>query len=473
MNERIAAAPPAPATGETNFPVMLESMRRYFSSGATRPFAFRRQQLQKARQMVLAYEAAIAKALYDDLKKSPEEAYASETGLVLAELRVALKQLRGWMRPERAGIDLANLPSSAVIYRDPLGLVFIIAPWNYPLQLLLIPMIGAIAGGNCIVLKPSEAAPATAALIEKMVGDYFDARYIKVVQGEGAVTVPAVMNATRFDHIFYTGSVAVGKSIYEQAAKDLIPVTLELGGKSPAIVEADADITVSARRIVLGKFINTGQTCVAPDYVLVHASVKDRLLEALKTTLYKFYGEDASASYDYGKIINEKRFDTLVTYLHQGKVVYGGQHDKSRLFIAPTLVEQADPGSAVMKEEIFGPILPVLSFQTTEEALRIVQRNPNPLAFYLFTASAKKEQEWVNAVPFGGGCINNTAWYFTNYHLPFGGVGNSGMGAYHGKFTFEVFTRRKPVMKTPNWFDPAIKYPPFRGKLKLFKWLIR
>jgi len=471
MNERIAAIP-TPAAGETALPAMLEKMRHYFNSGATRSYDFRKKQLQKIRQAVRQNETAIAEALYGDLKKSPEEAYASETGLLLAEIRVTLNSLRKWMRPQRVGTDLANFPSSATIYRDPLGVVLIIAPWNYPLQLLLIPMIGAIAGGNCVVLKPSEAAPATAALIEKIIGACFDEVYIKVVQGDGAAVVPAMMNAFRFDHIFYTGSVPVGKSIYRLAAEKLVPVTLELGGKSPAIVEEDADITRAAKRIVLGKFINTGQTCVAPDYVLVHTAVKDKLVEALKATIQQFYGENTTGSYDYGRIINARRFDKLVSYLGQGRVLYGGQYDKNELFMAPTLVEP-DADSPLMTEEIFGPVLPIVSFQTHAQARHMVERNPNPLAFYLFTASAKKEQEWINAVPFGGGCINNTAWYFTNHHLPFGGVGNSGMGAYHGKYTFDTFTRPKPVMKTPNWFDPALKYPPFRGKLKLFKWLIR
>src|SRR5882757_4850306 len=291
MTGGIAATPIATAATGAGFLPMLDSMRRYFESGATRSYAFRKQQLLKIREAIVQNGDAIAKALYDDLKKSPEEAYATETGLLLAEIRVTIKHLRDWMRPERTGTDLANFPSSATIYRDPLGVVFIIAPWNYPLQLLLIPMIGAIAGGNCIVLKPSEAAPATAALIEKMMGEYFDSSYIKLVQGDGAVVVPALMNAFRFDHIFYTGSVAVGKSICQLAAGNLVPVTMELGGKSPAIVEADADITVAARRIVLGKFLNTGQTCIAPDYILVHASVKDRLVQALEACIRKFYGE--------------------------------------------------------------------------------------------------------------------------------------------------------------------------------------
>ena len=252
-----------------------------------------------------------------------------------------------------------------------------------------------------------------------------------------------------------------------------MPVTLELGGKSPAIVEADAALDAAARRIVLGKFINVGQTCIAPDYLLVHASIKEALVEKMKACIAQFYGADAAASYDYGKIINEKRFDKLISYLPQGNIIAGGQHDKSKLFIAPTLIENVSLDAPLMTEEIFGPILPIFSFTTTAEAMQLVQRNANPLAFYLFTGSSSKEQEWINAVPFGGGCINNTDWHFTNHHLPFGGVGNSGLGAYHGKFTFDTFTRQKGVLKTPSWFDPAIKYPSFKGRLKLFKWLLR
>ncbi|MBS1565037.1 MAG: aldehyde dehydrogenase [Bacteroidetes bacterium] len=461
------------ATPASDFSAPLHPLRQYFSTGATRSFAFRKEQLRKAQQMVRRYESAITEALYKDLKKSPEEAYATETGLLLSEIRVALKNLRSWMHPHRAAVDLANLPSSATIYRDPLGVVLIIAPWNYPLQLLLIPMISAIAGGNCIALKPSEAAPATAALIEKMIGEYFDPQYIKVVQGEGAEVVPGMMNAFRFDHIFYTGSVSTGKAIYQQAAASLIPVTLELGGKSPAVVEADADIATAARRIVLGKFLNAGQTCIAPDYILVHASVRQQLLEALQKSIQQFYGANAAESHDFGRIINQRRFDALVSYLGQGRILYGGQYQKEELYIGPTLIEPAAAGVPLMREEIFGPILPVISYETVAEARDIIARNPNPLAFYLFTRSSASEQEWINSLSFGGGCINNTAWYFTNHHLPFGGVGASGIGAYHGKYGFDTFTRLKPVLKTPNWFDPALKYPPFKGRLKLFKWLIR
>jgi aldehyde dehydrogenase (NAD+) len=451
----------------------LQAMRNFFSSDAASTYAFRIEQLKKLKQAILKYEQEISTALYTDLKKSPEEAYSTEIGLLLAEINVAIKKLRYWMEPQSVSTDLANLPSGSKIYRDPQGVVLIIAPWNYPLQLLLIPAVGAIAGGNCTVLKPSELAPATAAVAEKIISETFADDYIKVVQGDGVAVVPAMMNNFRFDHVFYTGSIPVGKIIYKMAAEQLVPVTLELGGKSPAIVEADANLTVAAKRIVLGKFINTGQTCIAPDYLLVHQSIKEELLGKMITTIEKFYTKDPPTSYDYGKIINEKRFDKLVSYLAQGKIITGGQHDKSRLFIAPTILDGVSMNDSVMTEEIFGPILPVLSFTTMTEAETIVKQNANPLAFYLFTSNKKTEKEWISKVPFGGGCINNADWHFTNHHLPFGGVGNSGLGAYHGKYTFDTFTRQKPVLKTPTWFDPSVKYPSFKGRLKFFKWIFR
>lgn len=451
----------------------LHSMRTFFESGVTRSYDFRKTQLLQLKQAMLQHEEEIYAALYSDLKKSPEEAYATELGLLLAEINSALKNLKDWMQPKHAGTDLVNLPSSSKIYRDPLGVALIISPWNYPLQLLLIPLVGAIAGGNCAVLKPSELAPATASVIEKIITQIFSPEYVCVVQGDGAEIIPAMMQAFHFDHVFYTGSIPVGKIIYQLAAKDLVPVTLELGGKSPAVVEGDADIAVAARRIALGKFINAGQTCIAPDYVLVHESIKNKFVEKLKQTINSFFGERKMESKDYGKIINEKRFDKLVSYLSEGDIVFGGENNKSKLFIAPTIIENIPLDSPLMKEEIFGPILPVLGFSSTEEALSIVQRNPNPLAFYLFTSDAKKEKAWIVSVPFGGGCINNTAWHFTNHHLPFGGIGSSGIGAYHGKSTFDTFTHAKAVMRTPRWFDPSLKYPPFKGKLRIFKWFIK
>jgi len=452
----------------------LQAIRRYYQGGATKSYAFRREQLRRLKQAVQKNEAAIAEALYLDLKKSPEEAYATETGLIIAEINVALQHLHKWMSPKAAHTNLVNLPSGSKIYRDPLGVVLIIGPWNYPLQLQLIPLVGAIAGGNTAVLKPSEIAPATAALIDKIISETFLPDYIKVVQGDGAIVVPGMMKNFRFDHVFYTGSIPVGRAIYKLAADQLVPVTLELGGKSPAIVAKDANISVAARRIVLGKFLNAGQTCIAPDYVLVHHSIKEKFIARLKEAILKFYTSDPDTSTEYGKIINEKRFDTLISYLGTGNIIHGGKYNKQDLFIEPTLIEEVpDPLSPLWTDEIFGPILPVISFETFEQAKALVERNINPLAFYLFTTDRKNEHRWIEEVSFGGGCVNNTAWHFSNHHLPFGGVGSSGIGSYHGKNTFDTFTRAKPVMKTPVWFDPPLKYPPFKGKLKLFKWFFR
>lgn len=451
----------------------LSNLRNYYNSHNTRTYAFRKKQLQLLKQMLLTHEKEIETALYSDLKKNAEETYATETGLVLAEINVALKNLHHWMAPVSAGTNLVNFPSSSKIYRDPLGVVLIIAPWNYPLQLLLIPLVGAIAGGNCVVLKASEFSPATSALIEKMITGCFPEEYIKTVIGDGAEIVPAMMKNFRFDHVFYTGSIPVGKIIYQLAAEKLVPVTLELGGKSPAIVTESADLAVAAKRVVFGKFINTGQTCIAPDYVLVHNDVKEKFIEKVKEKVIQFYTDDAVNNYDYGKIINEKRFDKLVTYLADGKIVTGGDHDKEKLFIAPVVLRDVAADAPVMQEEIFGPVLPVIGYSTTAEAMDIVRQHETPLAFYLFTKKKTEEKEWIEKIPFGGGCINNADWHFTNPNLPFGGVGSSGIGAYHGKFTFDTFTRTKSVLKTPTWFDPAFKYPPLKGKLRLFKFFIR
>lgn len=451
----------------------LQNMRNYFNGGATNQYAFRLQQLKVFKQALIKYEEPLYEALYADLKKAKEECWVTEHGLLMQEINHAIKHLKEWMQPQRVGTSLLNLPSSSYLYPAAKGVVLIIGPWNFPLQLLLVPVAGAIAAGNCVVLKPSEYAPATAAVIEKMIHETFPKKLAMVVQGDGATVVPEMMNNFRFDHVFYTGSIPVGKAIYQMAAKELVPVTLELGGKDPCVVEADADLKVAARRITVGKFSNAGQMCVCPDYLLVHESVKDKLVELIKEATQKFYSNNPAEMYGYGKIINERRFDKLVSYLSQGNILMGGQYDKSKLFIAPTMIDNVSLDSSVMQEEIFGPVLPVISFKTKEEAIDIISRNPNPLAFYVFTNNKKKEEAWIEQIQFGTGCINNTAWQFTNHHLPFGGVGQSGMGGYHGKHTFDVFTHYKAVMKTPTWFDPAVKYPPLKGKLKLLKWTVR
>lgn len=451
----------------------LNNMRSYFNSGITKPYAFRKEQLQKLRDAVKKYESRIHNALYTDLKKSPEECWITETGFLLSEIKNTLKHLKDWMQPESVSTNLQNLPSKSYVLQEALGVALIISPWNYPFQLLLTPLAGAMAAGNCVVLKSSEFAPATSTIMKQIIEENFDENYILFVEGDGATVIPEMMNNFTFDHVFYTGSTTVGKIIYKMAAERLVPVTLELGGKSPCVVEADANIKIAAKRIALAKFSNAGQMCVTPDYVLVHASKKAEFVSAFKTVLQDFYGGNAAESYEYGRIINEKQFDRITIYLQQGDIISGGNFNREKLFIEPTVMENVSMDSPIMKEEIFGPILPIISFNTDEEAKAIIAENPNPLAFYIFTSSKTKEESWLASVPFGGGCINNTALHLTNHNLPFGGRGFSGSGQYHGKYSFDTFSHKKAIMKTPTWFDPSIKYPPYKGKLKLFKWIVK
>ncbi len=451
----------------------LNKLKSYFESGATRSYSFRKEQLQKLKQALLKYEKELYNALQSDLKKNIEESWITEIGFVVNEINYSLNRLRQWMKPERVSTNLLNFPSKSIVLREPLGVALLIGPWNYPLQLLFTPLVGAIAAGNCVVLKPSEFAPVTALVIEKIIAENFSDEYILCVQGDGGVVVPALMKQFRFNHVFFTGSTSIGKKIYQAAAEQLVPVTLELGGKSPCVIESDASLKVTARRIIVTKFSNAGQMCVAPDYLLVHRSVKAELEELLKKYITEYFSPDASTNYNYGKIINEKQFDRLVQWMKEGEVIHGGRSQRDTLFIEPTLVNitasKSGPENVLLREEIFGPILPILSFDTFEEAKTIIDRNPDPLAFYVFTSDHDKENKWLESVPFGGGCVNNASWHLTNPHLPFGGRGNSGFGNYHGRNSFEVFSHRKAVMKTPTWFDPAIKYPPFKGRLGLFK----
>lgn len=451
----------------------LLSLRQFFETGATKSYEFRKTQLQKLKAAILQHEQELHNALYTDLKKSAEESWVTETGFLISEINNALKKLRKWMRPQKTGTNLVNLPASSYVMKEPLGVVLIIGPWNYPLQLLFTPLCGAIAAGNCVVLKSSEFAPATAEVMGKIIHETFPPEYILCVSGDGAEVVPAMMNNFRFDHVFYTGSTNVGKIIYKMAADKLVPVTLELGGKSPCIVESDANIKVAAKRIAITKFSNAGQMCVAPDYILIHASKKDEFITEIKRVLPAFFGQDPSNSYNYGKIINQKQFNRLVSYLKQGNIIHGGKYNAEQLYIEPTIIEQPQPDSPMMKEEIFGPIVPIIPFNTAEEAKAIIDKNPDPLAFYVFTSSSAKEKFWLQQVPFGGGCVNNASWHLTNHNLPFGGRGDSGIGRYHGRHSFDTFSHHKAIMKTPTWFDPAIKYPPFKGKLGLFKKIIR
>jgi aldehyde dehydrogenase (NAD+) len=456
-----------------NTNVELQKLKIFFESGATKSLAFRKAQLQKLKDAVEKHEQEIYTALHTDLRKSKEECYVTENGFFLAEINNAINKIGSWMKPKSVGTNLLNFPSTSYVLSEPLGVVLIISPWNYPFQLLFTPLVGAIAAGNCVVMKPSEIAPATAAVMRKIIETTFDKNYILFVEGDGATVVPDMMNNFIFDHVFYTGSTFVGKIIYELAAKNLVPVTLELGGKSPCIVEADVDVKLTAKRIAMPKFSNAGQMCVAPDYILIHENVKDAFVQEIKKALVQFFGEDAQQSNFYGRIINEKQFDRVEKYLNNGKLLHGGKTDKNDLYIEPTLLEINGTDAAVMQEEIFGPVLPIISFKNMEEALQIIKQHKNPLAMYVFTKNTTLEKKWLDAVSFGGGCVNNASYHLTNHNLPFGGRGNSGIGNYHGKHSFDTFSHQKSIMKTYTWLDLYLKYPPFTGRLGFFKKIIR
>lgn len=444
----------------------------FFTSGKTLSYKFRRQQLKLLKRAIKSREKEILAALHADLHKHPVEAYSSEIGFLYIEIDYILSKLKRWMRPEDVSSPLVMYPSKSKVLRVPLGQVLIIGPWNYPFQLIMAPLAGAIAGGNCAILKPSELAPATSALIVSLIKATFDPAFVTTLEGDGSTVIPEMMQH-RFDHIFFTGSSTIGRKIMELATPHLTPLTLELGGKSPCIVDDKVDIKVAAKRIVWGKFWNAGQTCIAPDYILVHTKVRDELVAAMKKAIVQFFGENPAGSPDYARIINQKRFRALAAYLQQGTVIHGGVSEENNLFIAPTLLGDVSWDSPVMQDEIFGPILPVVSFTTLEEAVRLIRQQPYPLSLYLFTKRAETEQLITEQVRFGGGCINNTLGHFTNPEMPFGGVGQSGMGQYHGKYSFTTFTHPKSILKTATWIDLAMKYPPFKNKLWLVRWLMK
>ena len=448
----------------------FEVKRTFFDSGSTLTLAYRKSMLEKLKRAIKLKEEAIFQALYDDLKKSQTESYLTEIGVVNSEIDYALKHLKEWMMPERKSTPLALELSKSEVRHEPKGVILIIAPWNYPFNLVFAPLVGAIAAGNCAVIKPSEEAPATAQIIEEIVSDIFQNEYISVVQGIGSEVVPHLLKSHVFNHIFFTGSPGVGKVIAKLAADNLVSTTLELGGKSPAIVDSTADLKVAAKRIVWGKFINAGQTCVAPDYLLVEEKIKSEFLDLLKSTISDFYGSNPQESSDYPRMIHERRFDAISEYLREGKIEYGGKTDRKDLYIEPTLLTEVDLDTKVMREEIFGPVLPILSFTHSNEILEIVRKNRYPLACYYFGTDRNRQDMVFNAISFGGGCVNNTLVHLGNPDLPFGGVQTSGSGNYHGRYSFLCFSHAKSVMISRTWLDPFIKYPPFNKlKLKVFK----
>ena len=456
-------------------PAFIENIKEkqliFFKNFKTQDVKIRIQHLKKLKKVLEEREESIFEALYQDLKKPVFESFTSELLMVQKELDLHIKNIKEWAAPKRVSGSLINFPSQDYILSEPYGTVLLISPWNYPFQLAMIPFIGAIAAGNTAVIKPSESAPHTAQIIEEIISEVFPPEWAIVIQGD--VKVGAALLKTQWDYIFYTGSTAVGKIVAKAAAEFLTPTTLELGGKSPCIVDGTAPIQKTARRIVWGKFLNCGQTCIAPDYVLVQKEYKKALVAAMIQEIEKAFGKNAKNSKDYGRIIHQKHFEKLEKDLDKQKLLFGGEKDKDELYFGPTLVEEPALDSSLLVDEIFGPILPVLSYTTESEIDSILTKLKNPLAFYLFSTNRRFVNTMIQRYSFGGGVINDAIIHFTNDKLPFGGIGNSGMGAYHGKHSFEVFTHAKPVVKRSFWFDLPQRYAPYPKSLKALKFLLK
>jgi aldehyde dehydrogenase (NAD+) len=472
-NTYVKRVPPTVEADPQTVLDLLQKQRSFFASGQTLDIRFRQEQLRRLLEAVRAHEQEIIDAMYADFRKPAFETYTTEIGFVEKELRLVLKHMKKWAKPRAVSETLLNFPARSYVYSQPYGVALIIGPWNYPLQLVLNPLIGALAAGNCAIIKPSELTPATAKVISKLIRSVFDPAYVTVV--EGGVPTTQHLLAQRFDYIFFTGSTQVGRVVMKAAAEHLTPVTLELGGKSPAIVAEDADLGLTARRIVWGKFMNAGQTCVAPDYLLVQEQVKEELIEQLRIAIQQFYGDTPRHSPDLAHIVNDRHYQRLNCYLRDGVVRIGGQHDAESRFIAPTVLDQVSWRDAVMQDEIFGPILPVLTYSNLDDAIAQVNAHEKPLALYFFSNSKARQRRVLEETHAGGGCINDTISHLINPNLPFGGVGESGVGSYHGQSSFELFSNQKSVVHRGTWIDLPLRYPPYGNRLtyikKLFKWL--
>ena len=455
-----------------DFQQLRLSQENYLSVSENTAISARKKALNQLRDAIKRRESEIIEALYADMQKSDFEAYSSEIGFIYQEISHTLKHIDSWNRPQRVRTGLSLFPSSAKIYAQPYGKVLIIAPWNYPFQLLIAPLIAAIAAGNTALLKPSELTPNTSKILAQLIQDTFDPAFIALVEGEGHTIVPEAINGYLPNLIFFTGSTAVGKIIAKSAAEHLIPCVLELGGKSPCIVDKSANLKVAAQRIALGKGINAGQTCVAPDYFIVHEDIKDAFISQLQDTLNSFYYKDGKLN-DYTQIVNEHHFKRLQKLLENATVIFGGKTFIEERRIEPTIVV-GDSEHPLMQEEIFGPISPLFSFSNTQEIYDIIKKHPNPLSLYVFTNDTQFEEEIIGKISFGGGCVNNTLMHLVDPNLPFGGIGNSGTGAYHGEAGFKAFSHQKSVVKTANWFDLRQKYPPYNAQsLKIIRWFLR
>lgn len=448
---------------------LIETQRTFFATGQTHPIEFRLAQLQRLKEAIVKYSDAIVQAAHADLGRPEFEAYFEIA--TIQEINTALKQLKNWMKPKRVKTSIDQFPSTAWVQPDPLGVVLIIGPWNYPFQLMMSPLVGAIAAGNCAILKPSEQAPHTAKVIADLIRSTFSPEYIAVVEGDA--TVSQALLAEKFDHIFFTGGTAIGRIVMQAAAKHLTPVTLELGGKSPCIVDADVRLDYAAKRIAWGKFINAGQTCIAPDYVLVDRRIKSELIELMKQSIHEFYGDNPASSSDYGRIINQHHFQRLSSFLNNGECVVGGTVDPETRYIAPTILDRVSWDDPIMQEEIFGPILPVLEYGDLAEAIAQVNARPKPLALYFFSKDLHKQARILRSTSSGGVCLNDTVMQVGVDGLPFGGVGDSGMGKYHGQSSFETFSHHKSVLKKSFWFDLGWRYAPYTaGRLDQIKKLV-
>jgi aldehyde dehydrogenase (NAD+) len=446
---------------------IIEQQRQFFKSQKTKDISFRKESLKKLLNEVIKNEEAIQQALYNDFKKPVYESYISEIGIVIAELKLAINKLDKWSKPKTVIPSILNFPSWEKIYTDPYGTVLIIGPWNYPFQLAISPLIGAIAAGNTAVIKPSEHTPHTSQLVENIIEKCFDKTHVTVFQGD--VYIAQKLLSIRWDYIFFTGSTPIAKFIASAAAKHLTPTTLELGGKSPCIIDETANINLSAKRIVWGKFLNAGQSCIAPDYILIHETIKDHFVESVKKEIENAYGKNPKKSHDYPRIINQRNYHRLIKMLENETILTGGDIDETNLYIAPSLINCTSLNSVAMKEEIFGPILPIITYTNEDEIETIISSFEKPLSLYVFTSRSSFAKKIIRNYSFGGGVINDTVVHFANHRLPFGGVGQSGQGAYHGKHSFNTFSHSKSVVNRFTWLDIPLRYAPYEGKLKLLK----
>ncbi|MDB1922182.1 aldehyde dehydrogenase [Clostridium tertium] len=448
---------------------IFNSQKEFFYSNKTKDINYRINNLKKLKNLIKENEQDIMDALYKDLRKSNFESYATEIGIVYDELNLHIKNLRKWSKREKRKSPIVHFPAKSYIYKDPYGVTLIIGPFNYPFQLVIAPLIGAISAGNCAIIKPSESTQNIALLLEKIINENFKENYIRVVNPLGGKDTVSYLLDLKFDYIFFTGSVSVGKIIMEKASKNLIPVTLELGGKSPCIVDNSAKLDLAAKRIVWGKFLNAGQTCVAPDYILVQKDIKEKLLKELKKELLLQFGSDIKSSSDFPRIINKHSLLRLKNYLNDGEIYFGGSVDEKDLYLEPTILTNIKENSLIMEEEIFGPILPILEYSSLDEALTYVINKDKPLALYYFSEDSTSIEKVLNSTTSGGVTINDTIIHVASSYLPFGGVGSSGMGAYHGKASFDVFTHKKSVIKRGTFIEFPIKFAPYNNKINLLK----